>query len=70
MNSSLWSADRVTHLKIVAVALAATIVLIGVGMSAHDSNSNSAGLVAKVNGPVLKADKSPSITANDISRVR
>jgi hypothetical protein len=70
MNSSLWSADRITHLKIVAVALAAVIVMVGVGMSARDSNSNPVELVAKANGPVLKAGKSQSITANDISKVR
>lgn len=70
MNSSLWSADRSTHLKIVAVALAAAIVMVGVGMSAGNNNSSSIELIAKANGPVLKADKSRSITANDISKVR
>jgi hypothetical protein len=33
MNHSIYSADRVTHLKIVAAALIAAIAVVGVGIS-------------------------------------
>ena len=35
MNSSLWSAGRNTHLKIVAVALMASIVVVIVGINSR-----------------------------------
>ena len=34
-NSSLHSADRLTHLKIVVVSLVAAIVVVGVGIAAR-----------------------------------
>jgi len=33
MNHSIYSADRVTHLKIVVAALIAAIAVVGVGIS-------------------------------------
>jgi hypothetical protein len=35
MNHSLYSADRITHLKIVALALLAAIAVAGIGTIAH-----------------------------------
>lgn len=70
MNSSLWSADRATHIKIVLVSLVAAIIMVGVGIGARSDNPSATNLTAKVNGPVLKASKASSITANDVSRIR
>jgi len=36
MNSSLFTCDRATHLKIVAIALVASIVVIAVGIHARN----------------------------------
>jgi hypothetical protein len=35
MNSSLYSADRTTHLRVVAVVLAISIAMVGLGISAR-----------------------------------
>ncbi len=37
MNSSIYSADRTTHLRIIAVALVISIAIVGVGISARVS---------------------------------
>ena len=70
MNSSLWSADRITHLKIVAVALMAAVAVVGIGIGARGGNSSPAELVAIAKGPVMKAHKSLDIVTNDILKVR
>ena len=70
MNSSLWSANRATHIKIVVVSMVAVAVIVGVGINARTDDSSSAVAMTKVNGPVLKATKPAIITANDISKVR
>ena len=38
MNSSLWSAGRNTHLKIVAVSLMASIIVVAIGINARLDN--------------------------------
>lgn len=35
MNSSIYSADRATHLRVVAVALIVSIAIVGFGISAR-----------------------------------
>ena len=64
MNHSLVTADRTTHLKIVAVSLVAAIAVILVGVTARISDT---GATAKyeANGPVMKAGKPAAITARD-----
>jgi hypothetical protein len=45
MNSSLWCADRMTHIKIVAVSLAMTaivVVTVATSMRINDPSTNSA----------------------------
>lgn len=37
MNSSIYSADRATHLRVVAVALIISIAIVGFGISARVS---------------------------------
>jgi len=47
MNSSLWSAGRNTHLKIVAVALVASIVVVVVGIDSRgESGAPQVGVKA------------------------
>jgi hypothetical protein len=66
MNHSLVTADRTTHLKIVAVSLIAAIAVILVGVTARVTDSGaSANLQA--HGPVLKAGKPAAITAREAS---
>ena len=66
MNHSLVTADRTTHLKIVAVSLIAAIAVILVGVTARVTDGGaSANLQA--HGPVLKAGKPAAITAREAS---
>jgi cytochrome oxidase Cu insertion factor (SCO1/SenC/PrrC family) len=69
MNHSLVTADRTTHLKIVAVSLVAAIAVVLVGITARVTDSGaSANLQA--HGPVLKAGKPAAVTARDGNTVQ
>jgi hypothetical protein len=57
MNHSIYGADRLTHLKIVVVALVGAILVAGVGIAARgttDENSVVA-LRGQGHGPVIRA---------------
>jgi hypothetical protein len=66
MNSSLFTCDGATHLKIVAVALAAAIVVVVVGIHARTGDAGNTVASAKTSGPVVKAGR-PEVysTRND-----
>ena len=69
MNHSLVTADRTTHLKIVAVSLVAAIAVILVGITARVSETGaSANLQA--HGPIVKAVKPTAVTARDGTAVQ
>jgi hypothetical protein len=55
MNSSFFTCDRATHLKIVAVALVAGIVVIVATIRASTSDTSGVAANAKTNGVVVKA---------------
>ena len=65
MNHSIYSADRMTHLKIVAVALVAGIMIAGFGISAR---MDSDGMTQTAR--IIKADKPMAITSSSTSIVR
>ena len=48
MNSSICSADATTHLKIVATALVAAIVIVWIGIAARGSTDGSAATMPSV----------------------
>ena len=50
-NSSLYTADRTTHLKIVALSLLASIVVLVVGITAHTTSFDTARIEAS--GPAV-----------------
>jgi len=63
MNHSLVTADRSTHLKIVAVSLVAAIAVILVGVTARISDSSTtASANLQAHGPVIKAGKPAAVT--------
>ena len=61
MAHSLLSADRTTHLKILAVALVAGVLFVMVGVAAQLGDFETAGAMMQ-NQPVVKANKSTIFT--------
>ena len=70
MNHSLVTADRTTHLKIVAVSLIAAIAVIMVGITARLADPDTASASMQAHGPVLKAGKPSAVTARDGTAIR
>jgi hypothetical protein len=68
MSHSLTSADRNTHLKMIAVALVSVIVLVVFGVLARMDNSQIA--TARLHSPVLKVGSSATVTLQDRSKIR
>ena len=60
MNHSIYSVDRTTHLKIVALALTAATVFAGLGIAAHSRDSSVGAGIERVS--VIKPGQ-PAIVA-------
>ncbi len=67
MNHSIHSADRLTHLKIVVVALVAGIAVAAFGISAR---TNADFTQTAQSAHVVKAGKPVVVTSSDVSTVR
>jgi hypothetical protein len=63
MNHSIYSADKTTHLKIVAVALIAGIAVAGFGISARVNSNDGyqSARVIKAGAPVVVTDSKASV---------
>lgn len=68
MNHSIYSADRMTHLKIVVVALFAGVLVAGFSIAAR--NTSDEGLTQTAGTPVMKAGKPVVVTSSGNSVVR
>jgi hypothetical protein len=66
MNHSIYSADRMTHLKIVVVALVAGIAVAGFGISARINSDDGYTQTARV----MKAGKPVAVTSSSAAVVR
>ena len=66
MNHSIYSADRMTHLKIVVVALVAGILVAGFSISTRTTSDEGYTQTARV----MKAGKPVVITSSGSSVVR
>ena len=63
MNYSIYNADRTTHLKIVVVALVASIGIAGFGIAAHinvDDGYSKTARIIKAGQPSFQAEGLPS----------
>lgn len=69
MNWSIYTADRVTHLKIVVVGLTAALLIAVIGISARELNLGTDIMTAQAPG-VIKAEKSSVYTARDSIVIR
>jgi len=65
MNHSIYNADRLTHLKVVVIALVAGIAVMGFSLAAHLS---SHGLTQTTH--VIKAGKPVTFTSSTQSLLR
>ena len=71
MNSSLRSADRNTHIKIVVMSLVAAIGVVVVALNARIDGSNYATARIQTDGAaVVKAGNTTTTTANNAVQVR
>ncbi|HET7680046.1 MAG TPA: hypothetical protein VFK79_07935 [Xanthobacteraceae bacterium] len=72
MNHSIYGADRLTHLKIVVVALIGATVVAGVGIAARDTaitpDVATAGRQELV--PIIRAGQPVVVGDREISTVR
>jgi hypothetical protein len=66
-NSTIFTADRNTHLKIVVVALVASIGVMVVGIAARSPSVDGS---LQASGPVVKAGKPMAITHSGNSVIR
>lgn len=69
-NTTLRTADRVTHLKIVVVSLVASIAVIAVGLLARTEPGDVATARIQTNAPVVKAGGPVVVTRSDATAVR
>jgi heme exporter protein D len=69
-NSSIATADRLTHLKIVAVSLVAAIAVVVVGIMARPTIGDGVTARLKAEAPILQAGKTMTLTRSDASAVR
>jgi hypothetical protein len=71
-NSTIFTADRTTHLKIVVISLVASILVIVVGIAARTTTTADATTTSRIQtaGPAVKAGKPMAITHSDTSTIR
>jgi hypothetical protein len=71
MNSSLWSADRMTHIKIIATSLVMTaVVIVAVGSILRTSASNPDGARNYVERAPIVAGKPVTLSVTTSSTIR
>jgi len=68
-NSTIFTADRTTHLKIVVVSLIASILVVGIGVAARSPAPDTTARIQTA-GPAVKAGKPMAITRTDTVTIR
>ncbi|MEA2953664.1 MAG: hypothetical protein QOJ96_3184 [Alphaproteobacteria bacterium] len=78
MNHSMYGADRVTHLKIVVLALIGATLVAGVGIAARGTSDETAlnaryqpeGRVAQGSGPIVRAGQPVVLSTRETTTIR
>jgi hypothetical protein len=72
MNHTIYGADRLTHLKIVVVALIGATVVAGVGIAARDTSATSGLATAQRQDlvPIIRAGQPVVVGERTISIIR
>ncbi len=68
-NFSMFSADRMTHLKVVAVALVCATLVAGIGVAARVADSSPA-TDGRIEATVVKASKPMTASATADRTIR
>jgi hypothetical protein len=68
-NSSLFTADRMTHLKVVVVAMVCATLVAGVGVAARVTDSSAPGH-GRMEATVIKAPKPITASTSETRTVR
>jgi hypothetical protein len=69
-NSTIFTADRTTHVKIVVISLLASIAVLMVGIAARNTTTADITARTQVAGPAVKAGKPVAISYSDTTAVR
>lgn len=69
-NSTILTADRTTHLKVVVISVVASIVVLVIGIAAHTPAASDATARMQAVGPAVKAGKPMTVTQGSMSAVR
>ena len=69
-NSTIFSADRTTHVKIVVISLIASLAVLMVGITARNATTADSAARIQVAGPAVKAGKPVAISPSDTTAVR
>jgi hypothetical protein len=69
-NSTIFTADRTTHLKIVVISLIASIAVIVVAITPRTIDPDAGNGRIQTAGAPIKAGKPLAITRSDTSTVR
>jgi ABC-type proline/glycine betaine transport system permease subunit len=67
-NSSMFTADRTTHLKIVVMSLVCATLVAGIGIAARITDSG--GSNGRIEATVIRATAPVTAAAPDVSTVR
>jgi hypothetical protein len=69
-NSTISTADRTTHVKIVAISLVASIAVLLVGMTARNAAVTDTTTRIQTAGPAVKAGKPVAVSHSDAIVIR
>jgi hypothetical protein len=69
-NSTMFAADRTTHLKIVVISFVASVAVLLVGMTARNTAATDTTARIQVAGPAVKAGKPVAVSHSDMTVIR
>jgi hypothetical protein len=69
-NSTIVGADRATHVKIVAISLAASVAVLLVGMTARNTPAADTAARIQIAGPAVKVGKPVAVSHSDTIVIR
>jgi hypothetical protein len=68
-NSTIFAADRTTHIKIVAISLLACVAVLLVGMTARNTTADTSARIQAA-GQAVKAGKLVAVSNSDATVIR